>query len=1486
MAVRMTLRSVFLLAMVTVVCLVAATYAVAVYHVRKQDMLQEANVKLLTAGHLARTLAGPGYHDRIADRTSISKEMFERVVERNDELCLSMGLQYVWSLLLVDGKLVFTTATHSVLTNKQSDCAAFFDVHTNPEAYRRALETMQPEFTTFHDKWGDGRMVLLPAWDTHRRKYLFAASMQLQNLDALLSRTLAESVLFSLLIASGFSLLAIVLSRRLTHPLTRLTEAINRLGKGDPEGVLPEAGLHELAVLADSFEKMRRTIREQMEALRASEERFRGLVDNLGVGVALIGPQMEVLALNRQMQLWCPEAKLGGEPLCKRTFYHAPHAGVCTDCPVVKALTAGGRHEMTTEVEKAGGKQYFRILASPLKDSAGRIIAAIELVEDITDRQRITAALAQSQADLKAILESTPDIIFSVDASDGRLRHFNSAFAREMERSCGMQVRPGMQAQDVLPADTLQVWVEMIQRALAQGPFSTEYIRPSDHYYFDVSFNPILQAGQVAGLSVFIRDITARKRAEVAWLENEALLRNFFDSPGMSRGVVELEGDDFRFISSNVTTAQNLGLKKEEVLNKSMRELGYPDEARRWLLAQLVECHRIGQPHSFEYHQQAPGRDRWLYFTVSDLGLGPAGKRRFAYAAANITERKHAEAALMASEARYRDLFTTMTEGLALHQVVYDAHGLPVDYVVLEVNPAFERLTGFQRSKIVGQRATLAYGVAQAPRLDVYARVAQTMQPASFEEYFGQPPKHFRVTVYAPQTGYFATLLEDVTEHRHMTDALRKSQAQLAAVLESTQDMIWAVDAQSYALLCFNPAFATFTQRMFGVVLQPGMTARQVLPADRFAAWEPLFRGAITRGAYTVEYRVPNAPMDLEVTFNPIREHGRVVAIAMFGRDVTARKQAQAALRESQAHLTAVLESTEDLIWSMDARTLNILAYNTAFADEVLCTYGVRLQPGLNLREIIPADRMPAWQELLHRAIREGRYTDEFFRPNRPRYFERTFNPIVKEGQAVSVSIFARDITERKRADQALRESEEKFTRMATHLESVLYSVDAETREFRYISPAFKRLFGYTLEDVRNMGGRRTFLHQVIQNGRFVHQDQHMDALAREPSGLGAHLEGWWRCKDGTLRYVQDHWMPVYVEGKLVSTEGILTDVTQAKLAENKLRESEAQLKHAQQLAKLGNWTWDVATDTVTWSEEIFDIFGWNKLQPPPSMAEHAKLFPAENWPYVQSVLEQAAQSGESYELETIYQRQDGMRGHLLMHGEAFRDAQGRVVHLRGTAQDITERKRLEQQILEISEREQRRFGHDLHDGIGQQLTALRFMTTTLLQQVASQEKVDLQAVESLDTQLGETLKQVRHVARGLHPVSADSQGLMHSLRDLCRQCQPLFGVTCAFECPAPVALRDQQAAQNLYRIAQEAIRNAAAHGAPQHIHVRLQQDESRVYLVVSDDGKGLPRESRKKRGLGLDIMRYRANAIGATLEIQSKPGAGVTIRCTWPAGK
>ena len=213
---------------------------------------------------------------------------------------------------------------------------------------------------------------------------------------------------------------------------------------------------------------------------------------------------------------------------------------------------------------------------------------------------------------------------------------------------------------------------------------------------------------------------------------------------------------------------------------------------------------------------------------------------------------------------------------------------------------------------------------------------------------------------------------------------------------------------------------------------------------------------------------------------------------------------------------------------------------------------------------------------------------------------------------------------------------------------------------------------------------------------------------------------------------------------------------------------------------------------------------------------------------------------------------------------------------------DIGHRERLEKEVLEISEREQRRIGQDLHDGVCQHLTGISLFSRSLQQKLAGKSAGDAAEAAHITGLINDGIEQVRRVTRGLHPVPDEPSGLMIALRELADSVRSTGKLTCLFDCPEPVLIPEQVTATNLYRIAQEAVQNAVRHAAARTIVVGLLSKGDCIQLSVSDDGSGIPTE-RSGRGLGLEIMNYRAHTIGATLEAHRGTVQGTVVTCTLP---
>ncbi len=210
----------------------------------------------------------------------------------------------------------------------------------------------------------------------------------------------------------------------------------------------------------------------------------------------------------------------------------------------------------------------------------------------------------------------------------------------------------------------------------------------------------------------------------------------------------------------------------------------------------------------------------------------------------------------------------------------------------------------------------------------------------------------------------------------------------------------------------------------------------------------------------------------------------------------------------------------------------------------------------------------------------------------------------------------------------------------------------------------------------------------------------------------------------------------------------------------------------------------------------------------------------------------------------------------------------------------VIDRRQLEEELLAISGREEQRIGQDLHDSVCQQLAGIEFRNSVLVQQLAKNEEARAEAI-LIGELIRDANRQARFLAKGLSPVQLDANGLMSALEELTSNASKLFNISCRFECPRPVLVGDNAVATHLYRIAQEAITNAVKHGQAKCVVVSLSDSVGQLRLRIWNDGAEFLAGASPKGGLGLRIMQYRAEMIGATLKIVSANGKGTTVACT-----
>jgi PAS domain S-box-containing protein len=379
---------------------------------------------------------------------------------------------------------------------------------------------------------------------------------------------------------------------------------------------------------------------------------------------------------------------------------------------------------------------------------------------------------------------------------------------------------------------------------------------------------------------------------------------------------------------------------------------------------------------------------------------------------------------------------------------------------------------------------------------------------------------------------------------------------------------------------------------------------------------------------------------------------------------------------------------------------------------------------------------------------------------------------------------------------------------------------------------------------------------------------------------------------DGTVCWVAAKGSFYYLPGgEPERMLGIAVDVTERKRTEEGLRLKEMELLEAQRLAQIGSWEWDPPTGTVTWSQELYRIAGLDSSVPPPSYNEFPRFYTAESWERLQPAVENALRTGASYELDLEIVRPDATKKWIRTRGETQCDTAGHTIKLRGTAQDITERKLAEEalsalsgRLIEAQERERARIARDLHDDIGQQLALLA-------NNLAMMEQDLPDSIAEIRNRVSQQLKRV-------HGISSDVQAMSHRLHSsklrylgivaaanaFCRELADQHKVEIGFthldvppKVPAEISLC-------LFRVMQEALHNSVKHSGARRVEVELRGARDGIHLTVHDAGLGFDRETAAtNRGLGLVSMQERVNLVKGAFSIDSGPGRGTTIHARLP---
>lgn len=589
----------------------------------------------------------------------------------------------------------------------------------------------------------------------------------------------------------------------------------------------------------------------------------------------------------------------------------------------------------------------------------------------------------------------------------------------------------------------------------------------------------------------------------------------------------------------------------------------------------------------------------------------------------------------------------------------------------------------------------------------------------------------------------------------------------------------------------------------------------------------------------------------------------RVLRVAT---DVTPERRQDVALRASEARFRHVVEHAADGVFLFDENERVVMANRAACAsllyeqDELL---------GLSLQDIVrdgPARRV------FRRFQQSGEDGPIFIEGEHVRRDGGTLNVEVHvrrfefEGRA-HVLAFARDVTERMRVQDALRRSEATMRSLVEHAPAVIAVSDLDGRA-RFVSgelPGWRpsQLVGKRLSSVLAPGHAEE-LDAALERIRARGRPEDVEVCMPHPDGEEVWLN---------IRIAR-----VGPSARPQALIHIVQDVTEGRRTREALRASEARFRQLVDQAVDGIYVFDAEGRIVDVNARACESLGRDRDEligrtiayPSPELDETELLARCQQLPPRASVT-----------FETTHARRDGRSFPVeLRIGRMVGGGPPRFLAL---VRDISDRQNLERAALDAVEREQRRFGRDLHDGLGQHLAGIAFLAKALEGTLTSQGRPEAAGATEIARRVREAIVQTRALAHGLAPVGVHGNELVAALEALASDTSRVFGVDCRVEANVDISGLDDGTATALYRIAQEAVTNALRHADAGGIRISLRVSAQGASLHIHDDGCGIAPASQRLGGLGLQIMALRARRIGGRLDVRAGRTVGTTVSCVVP---
>ena len=463
--------------------------------------------------------------------------------------------------------------------------------------------------------------------------------------------------------------------------------------------------------------------------------------------------------------------------------------------------------------------------------------------------------------------------------------------------------------------------------------------------------------------------------------------------------------------------------------------------------------------------------------------------------------------------------------------------------------------------------------------------------------------------------------------------------------------------------------------------------------------------------------------------------------------------------------------------------------------------------------------------------------------------------------------------TELEHTQKLLHVSEDKYRQLVENVDCIILRMGKDGK-ITFFNEFAQKFFGYTERQILGKNIIGTIIPEKDSSGRNL--AELIRDIKRQPE-LYATYENENICKNGRRVWVA--WANKAIHDKQRNIMEILCvghDITERKLMESELQLLAAVVLNSNDAITVQ----DLKGNIISWNLGAERIYGYSKAEA--MKMNIRRIIPGHKQDEMMTLAERAIRGENIKSIETQHIAKNNRILDISLTATLLKDENGKPFALTTTERDITEHRRLEKEILDITEKERKLIGQEIHDSIGQVLTGISLKCKGLSLKLKGKSSEMKNALE-ISKLANKAIAQARDLAKMLYPVDIQTGGLVSALKTLASDVKKTLGVTCRFRCAKSVSVKNLIEAKQIYRIAQEAITNAVRHGKAKNINIKLRFTKSGTVLSVINDGLDFPKLSPRMKGLGLKIMKYRTDLIGGSLDIRKGDKGGTVVICIFP---